>query len=189
MAIRPCCPRWDNSTIRVEKVVKPPQNPMAAKGRTKRAGDHRSTTRVTMSPSSSDPATLTANVDHGNPRAGVITARLTPYRARVPSAPPAAMAATRSAGRSLGAADVATGKLAPSGVATHADPVGAISRDPGGSGELHRRAKVYGGDGAAGGEGAGRPRSGPVPQPVGARPHLGRGRWGEAHRRERGGEA
>ena len=62
----------------VEKVVNPPQNPTATKGRTKRVGDHRSTTKVTTRPRSSDPVTLTTKVDHGNPREGGTMARLTP---------------------------------------------------------------------------------------------------------------
>ena len=62
----------------VEKVVNPPQNPMAAKGRTNRVGGHRSATRVTTAPRRKEPTTLTTKVAQGNRPGGTARARATP---------------------------------------------------------------------------------------------------------------
>ena len=77
MPAAPCSNRRTDSTARVEKVVNPPQKPMAANGRTYRVGGHRSVTRVTRTPRRNEPATLTVNVAHGKPEAGTTTARAT----------------------------------------------------------------------------------------------------------------
>jgi hypothetical protein len=78
----------------VEKVVKPPQNPVPRSGRRYEDSGSRSCRRVVKYPSRNAPARLTANVAHGHSPASCGRASLSSARATAPANPPQKIAAS-----------------------------------------------------------------------------------------------